>query len=112
MGLALNVLPLSRSVFWLVVAGLGIALLIVGLLWPGWVPALLFGCQPGAMVLLVLLSIQWMLQERYRRRLVFMPGFTRLKTNSSLIRSGLGGIRREATTIDAPAPGSSDNKNA
>jgi hypothetical protein len=99
LGLSLYVLPLSRAVFWLIVVGLGIGALVVGLLWPGWLPAVVFGCQPGALVLVVLLGIQWMLQESYRRQLVFMPGFARLKANSSLNRN-----RREPSTVDAPAP--------
>jgi len=106
-GLALFVLPFTRRTSWLVVAGLGSGALAVGLLWPGWMPALVFGCQPGVLVLIVLLGIQWMLQENYRRKLVFMPGFNRLKANSSLIRSGSSGNRRDASTIDAPTSGTS-----
>ena len=99
LGLTLNVLPLSRSAFWLVMIGLGIAVLSIGLLWPEWVPLLVYGCQPGAAVLVVLLGIQWMLRESYRRSLVFMPGFTRLKANSSLIRP-----RRAAACGGSPRP--------
>ena len=47
-GLALYVLPLPRTVFWLLAVGLGIGVLAVGLLWPGSLPALVFGCEPGA----------------------------------------------------------------
>ncbi len=117
-GLALYVLPLARPVVWVIVVALGLGLLAVGFLWPGWIPALVFGCQPGLVVLLILLGIQWMLHESYRRQLVFMPGFTRLKGNSSLIRTGVNvtgvsvsgvsgtgvGGRREASTIDSPPP--------
>lgn len=100
-GLGLYVLPLSRPVFWLVSSALGVGAMAVGIMWPGWVPAFVFGCQPGVLVLVVLLGIQWMLQESYRRQLVFMPGFTRVKANSSLLRTG--GPRREPSTVDAPA---------
>jgi hypothetical protein len=101
-GVGLYVLPLSRTAFWLLTLGLGLVLLAAGLLWPALVPVLIMGCEPGALVLLVLIGTQWMLQESYRRRLVFMPGFTRLKTNSSLSRA-TSGERREPSTIDAPA---------
>jgi hypothetical protein len=49
--------------------------------------------------------VLWVWQERYRRQLVFIPGFTRLKVGSSLIRNGKSSKRpREASTIDAPTP--------
>jgi hypothetical protein len=104
LGLVLFVVPLPRMVFWLMAAGLGSAVLAIALFWPGLVPALAFGCEPGFVVLLVLLAVQWMLHESYRRQLVFMPGFKRLKGDSSLIRTGSSGNRREPSTIDAPAP--------
>ena len=99
-GLVLG-LSSSRVFFWLMlslVIGIGIG---AGLTWPALLPNFVYGCQPGLVVLIVILGIQWMLQERYRRRVVFMPGFTRLKSNSSLIRSGAGRAR-EPTTVDAP----------
>jgi hypothetical protein len=100
-GLVLGLVS-SRIFFWLmvlVVVGIGIG---VGLAWPALLPNLVYGGQPGLVVLVVILAIQWMLQERYRRQVVFMPGFTRLKSNSSLIRSGAA-RSREPTTVDAPA---------
>ncbi len=109
-GLILALTPLSRGVFWTLTAGLATAVLASGLLWPGWLPTFLYGCQPGGVVLLLILGIQWMLQERYRRHLVFMPGFARLKTNSSLVRSSPTTGRREASTIDAPASGLESGK--
>jgi len=104
LGLALFVVPLSRTVFWLAAAFVGMALAGIALIWPEWVPAVAFGCQPGALVLVLVLGIQWLLKESYRRRLVFMPGFARVKGNSSLIRHGNVGNRREPSTIDAPGP--------
>jgi hypothetical protein len=101
MGLAFYLLPLPRTLLWLAALGLGTGVLAGGLLWPGLIPALVFGCEPGALVLIVLVGIQWMLQKTYRRRLVFMPGFNRRKANSSLIRAA-NNNRQEAPTIDAP----------
>ena len=100
-GLALYLLPLPRTLLWLAVLGLATGVLAAGLLWPGLIPALVYGCEPGALVLIVLVGIQWMLQKTYRRRLVFMPGFNRRKANSSLIRAA-NNNRQEAPTIDAP----------
>ena len=100
-GLVLG-LASSRIFFWLMVLlviGIGIG---VGLAWPALLPNVVYGGQPGLVVLVVILAIQWMLQERYRRQVVFMPGFTRLKSNSSLVRAGTG-RPREPTTVDAPA---------
>jgi hypothetical protein len=43
-----------------------------------------------------------MLHERYRRQVVFMPGFTRLKSKSSLIVNTPQPRPREPSTVDAP----------
>ena len=103
-GLALQLLPLPRAIFWAVLFGLGGALLAGGFLWPAWVP-LLFGVQPGAVVLGLILVVRWVVREHYRRQVVFMPGFTRLKPGSSLLQPAPR--PREASTIDAPTPASS-----
>ena len=115
-GLGLSFVPWNRFTFWLLalVLALGVGAALV--LWPSIVPAILYGCQPGVLVLLLVLGLQLMLQRRYRRQVVFMPGFTRLKPGSSLVRSGGAGRPREASTIDAPpgshgsGPGSSVSK--
>jgi hypothetical protein len=104
LGLILFVVPLSRTDFWLAAVFVGMVLSGIALIWPAWVPAVAFGCQPGTLVLVLVLGIQWLLKESYRRRLVFMPGFARVKNNSSLIRSGNANNRREPSTIDAPGP--------
>lgn len=110
-GLALSFLPLARGWFWLAVIGLAAAAGAVGLLWPGVLSAFLYGCEPGAVVFVVVLGVQWTLQQRYRRRLVFMPGFTRLKAGSSIIRGGRP--RHEPSTVDAPpAPGGQGSAHA
>ncbi len=103
-GLALHMLPLARSIFWFLVVSLGLGLIVGGFLWPAWVPALLFGAQPGALVLGLILGIHWVLNERYRRQVIFMPGFTRLKPGSSLLQNPPAPRPREASTVDAPAP--------
>jgi hypothetical protein len=104
-GLVLGLAPLPRGLFWLALAGLVAVLVPVGLVWPSALRAFVFGCQMGAVVLLLALGVHWMLQRRYRRQVVFLPGFSRLKTNSSLIRTGSSSRLREPSTVDAAPPG-------
>jgi hypothetical protein len=102
---------LPRLVFWPLAAGLALAVVLASLFWPGVLGPVLYGCEPGALVLLPLLGLQWWLQQRYRRQVVFLPGFTRMKPGSSLVRSGSSPSGRprtgEPSTVDAPPPLSS-----
>lgn len=85
--------------------GLGMAAAAaVGLFWPGVLSVVLYGCEPGLAVLLAFLVVQWLLHRRYRRQVVFMPGFTRLKPGSSLIRGSSNRPRGEPSTVDALPP--------
>src|SRR5262249_5422333 len=84
----------------------GAALVAGAVLWPALLAPVLYGCQPGACVLVLVLGAQWMLHRRYRRRVVFMPGFTRMKAGSSLVRGAAPPRPRDPSTIDAP-PGPS-----
>ena len=102
LGLGLFYLPLPRVLFWSSVIFLGSALTAIGILWPAVLPGIVYGCEPGAAVLLVVVAFQWTLHERYRRKVVFMPGFTRLKPGSSLIRPGSSNRKRELSTVDEP----------
>lgn len=108
--------------FWPVLIALVLGIGVAGLVWPSVVSAFLYGAQPGLAVVLVVLGVQWLLHERYRRRVVFLPGFRRVKTGSSLVRgtradkaqsgsareaalagaSGSGPRRNEPSTVDAP----------
>jgi hypothetical protein len=101
LGLAMYLLPLGRAVWLLALAICG-GVVAAALLWPALLPPVLYGCEPGLAVLAVLLGLQWLLQERYRRQVVVMPGFARLQTGSSLNRGGQK--PREPSTIDAPVP--------
>lgn len=104
-GLALYFVPLPRTVLWMVLVLLGLAALVAALLWPRTIPALFYGCQPGLVVLLVVIAAQWLLQRRYRRQVIFMPAFSRVIPGSSLVRGGSGGSgqrRHEPSTVDAP----------
>jgi hypothetical protein len=105
LGLLLYAAP-PRPLGWLAVLGLALAgIALAGWFWPETLPAALYGAAPGLVLLAVLLALQWMVHQRYRRRLVFMPGFTRVKTGSSLIRpSGSVNRHREPSTVDVPPP--------
>ncbi len=104
LGLAVYVLP-PRPAGWLALAAaLGTAVVAAGWFWPELLPAIGYGALPGAAVLAVVAAAQWTLHQRYRRQLVFMPGFTRVKPGSSLLRPSSVQRPREASTIDAPLP--------
>src|SRR5262249_46498308 len=52
-GLGLSFLPLPRTAFWCSVALLGAFVALVSVWWPGTLPLLLYGCEPAALVLLL-----------------------------------------------------------
>jgi hypothetical protein len=53
-----------------------------------------------------------MLRQRYRRQVIFMPGFTRMKSGSSLLRANSSKRRLgEPSTLDIPqAPAGSSGR--
>jgi hypothetical protein len=83
----------------------GVAVLWVGMFNQSLAAAVAFGMEPGLAVLAVLLGVHALRAVRYRRRMLFMPGFTRSRPGSSLVRSSK---RPQPSTIDAPSvlPGS------
>jgi hypothetical protein len=85
------------------IGGIGLIALAAAILWPGITPAIVYGGEPGMVVVVIMWSAQWLIQERYRRRVVFLPSFTRLKAGSSIIRARASAPLREPTTVDAPA---------
>ena len=101
-GLSLLLRPPSPA-GWLVVMILVFGgLTAVGWLWQPLLSALLYGAAPGVLASVLLSFSQWLIQERYKRQLVFMPGFTRVKGGSSLIRPTGNQRAHEPSTIDAP----------
>jgi hypothetical protein len=99
-GLTLAFLALPRALFWGTLAAAGVAALLAGLFWPGVLGAILYGCEPGALVLLPVLAVQWLMHRRYRRQVVFLPGFTRVKAGSSLVVGSSNRPRGEPSTVD------------
>lgn len=83
-----------RTMFWFLIALFAAGIAGLGLFAPGLLMVGLYGAQPGLAVLLLVLLFQWLMQERYRRRVVFLPGFRRVKAGSSLTRAS----RAEAAT--------------
>jgi len=107
LGLGLVLVPVARYLFWSCLAVIGVTVAVIGIFSPAALPAIGYGSEPGVGVLLLTVAAQWMLQQRYRRRVIFMPGFTRLKTGSSIIRTGSNNRPRDPSTIDEPKPPSS-----
>jgi hypothetical protein len=104
-GLGLLLTVETRLLFWLLLGALTAGLTAAVLARPALFAAVAYGCEPGAVILVLLVIVQWLLQRRYRRQIVFMPAFTRGKAGSSLIRGGSSNPRpREMSTVDAPPP--------
>jgi hypothetical protein len=87
LGLLLAFAPLGRFLFWTSLLGVVVGVVILAILWPAVFPFVVYGCEPAVLVLLLVLVIQVTLHRRSRRQVVFLPGFTRAKSGSSLIRA-------------------------
>jgi hypothetical protein len=73
------------------------------LLAPGLTGAVVFGCIPGVVVLMLAVSGHMVVQERRRRQIVFLPSFRR--GGSSIIQGKSNGSQPrhgEPSTVDAP----------
>jgi hypothetical protein len=101
-GLSLLLHPPSPAGWLVVVVLASVCLTAVGWLWPPLLSASLYGAAPGVLASVLMFLSQWLIQERYKRQLVFMPGFTRVKGGSSLIRPTGNQRAHEPSTIDAP----------
>jgi hypothetical protein len=88
---------------WLLLSVVVAAVVLGVLLWPTLAGQIAYGCQPGAVVLLLIAGVQWLLHERYRRQLVFLPSFSRSRPGSSQMRQEAArAAHGEPPTIDAP----------
>ena len=102
LGLGLFFAPFPRALFWFCIACFAGAIATVGVLWPAALPVVAYGCEPGALVLVLAMGVHALRRARYRRQVVFMPGFKRVKSGSSLIQ-GNNQRKREPSTIDQEA---------
>src|SRR5207249_490500 len=60
LGLGLNFSRLSPYTAGVALLLLGLSLVFLGLFLPSLLPAVLYGCEPGAVVLILLFVVQWM----------------------------------------------------
>jgi hypothetical protein len=102
--------PMPRLAYWLMLLFIALIGLAAGALIPALMPPLLFALQPGFVLFVVFVVAHGLIQERYRRQLIFMPGFVRPQTGSTMVRTNSSPKRpREASTIDAPDANSEGN---
>ncbi|HWG46366.1 MAG TPA: hypothetical protein VN688_26625 [Gemmataceae bacterium] len=92
--------------FWPILAVATLAAAIGILFWPTTMWAIVYGCEPGALVLLCVVVLQWLVHRRYRRQIVFLPSFSRSRPGSSLLRRSAAPrpSNGEPSTVDAPPP--------
>jgi hypothetical protein len=102
-GLCAVFAPLPRGVLAVAVLAVGLAVAATSVWWPATLPPVLYGCEPGAVALVLILLVQWTVHQRYRRQVLFLPGFTRVKTGSSIAGSSGRRPHGELSTIDGPA---------
>ncbi|MFL5241344.1 MAG: hypothetical protein ACJ8FY_04495 [Gemmataceae bacterium] len=107
LGLGVYLMARRRALSWLLFFPLGLAVAFIALVWPGLLAALAYGSEPGFAIMALILVVQWLWQRRYRRKLMFMPGFTRLKIGSAPMRGGVAASRTdrrpgEPSTVDVP----------
>jgi hypothetical protein len=90
--------------FWPLLGLLTLAIAIAALFWPTLLCAIAYGCEPGLVVLLAIVGVQWLRHQRYRRQIVFLPSFSRGRAGSSLIRKNAPHRPQsgEPSTVDAP----------
>jgi hypothetical protein len=104
-GGALFMLRGNRLLFWLAATALLLACCAATIFWPQISVAALAGMPPGWLVLGLLMAFLTWQSRRFRRRVVFMPGFNRAKSTPAPARSDNGGSAfrvRQPSTVDAP----------
>jgi hypothetical protein len=96
----------ARLLFWLLVIALAATAALGLLFWPSVLGAVIYGAEPGLLVVFLVVLLQWALHQRYRRQVVFMPGFSRRKTGSSLTQPRDSGRPGSQPPESGSAPGS------
>lgn len=102
LGLGMYLLSAQPRWFGASVIALAAVVVTVGIFWSNVLPVVLFGIQPGVLVLLIVGGFLWLRHNRYHRQRTFMPGFSRLAPGSSVVRPGSSlRPRSEPSTVDA-----------
>ena len=99
----LTVVSMPGYVYGLILALVTLAIGAMGLFWPDLLGLAAFGCEPALLILCVLVGVRWRMHHRYRRQMVFMPGFQQIKNGSSLTRKDGSKVRRDLPTVEAQA---------
>jgi hypothetical protein len=112
--LALSPVAWRVVLAWLLIVAVAVAVLGVVVFYPALAGQIAFGCQPGVLALLLVVLLQWAAHERYRRRIIFLPSFSRGRSGSSMLRQEQARLPHgEPSTVDVPSvdparrPGSS-----
>src|SRR5262249_23365964 len=93
---------LPRHVLFAILVAVFFGILGLGAWAPDFLTAVVFGAQPGLLVAAGTWAVLWLRQRRWRRQVVMLPGFSRIKSGSSLVRSSAPRPQREGTTVDVP----------
>ncbi len=93
--------PLPRWSVWLMLASVSAGLAVFALVFPAAWAGVAYGLQPGLVLCVVFVAIHRLLHERYRRQLVFLPGFARGKGGSTIVRTQIDTRPRPPSTVDA-----------
>jgi hypothetical protein len=113
LAVGLSLLALARSAggfllsTWFLPAGalLGALLAAAALFWPATASTIIYGCEPGAVVLAMAIPLVWIQSERQRRRRAFPSSFSRPRsTSSSLQRATAAREAVEPSTVDVARP--------
>jgi hypothetical protein len=94
-----------RWVLWTTSTALLAGWAALALTWPQMTLIFAAGMPPGLLVLALMVFFAAWQARRYRRRVVFMPGFTRSRQSSSVTGGGSSHRQLQPSTIDGPAPG-------
>jgi hypothetical protein len=82
---------------------MGVAIASLGIFAPALLPVVLFGLQPGVVLLFLFVTAHWLLLERQRNPLGSGHGFSRAKPSSTMVRTtNVPKRAREGSTVDAP----------
>lgn len=100
LGIAVLLVPRRHAYLWAVPALVVVLWLAVN--YPGAVSYVLLGMQPGLVAWVVTASMVWLSRQRWQRKVLLLPGFSRTKSGSSVARAAR--IGADSSTLHV-APG-------